>query len=154
MQAERVGEAMKISVAKAPEGRVTLAFDDTRVTLDAAETKVLLLELTRVLMPPAAVSAPKRAAALAARLKAAKDLGIQKLLRVADHDDLLALLKFGEADDALRARIYGNMTEKSRKIYAEDLAYRFRDGVPEELLGQAADRLAAALRDIEDEGIL
>lgn len=146
---------MKISVAKAAGEKIALAFDDTQVTLGAAETKILLLELTRILMPVAAgVPAPKRAAALGARLKGAKGLGVQRLLRMADHDDLLVLLKFGEGDDALLAKIYGNMTEKARKIYAEDLAYRFREGVPEDRLGQAADRLNAIVRELEQEGAL
>lgn len=147
---------MKISVGKTPQGAITLAFDETRVALSLAETKVLLLELTRVLLPQAA-PAPSpmvKAEQLAARIKIANDLGIQKLLRVADHDDLLVLLKFGEKDAGLGAKIYGNMTAKSRKIYAEDLAYRFKEGVPEDLLGKAASRLAAAVRDLENEGTL
>lgn len=147
---------MKISVGKTPQGAITLAFDETRVSLSLGETKVLLLELTRVLLPQAAV-APNpavKAGQLTARIKAANDLGIQKLLRVAEHDDLLVLLKFGEKDSGLIAKIYGNMTEKSRKIYAEDLAYRFKEGVPEDLLGKASSRLAAAVRDLENDGVL
>lgn len=142
---------MKISVGRATQGRVTLAFDDTRITLDATETKTLLLELTRVLMPgqAVAVTARRLAERVADQVKAAGDIGIQRLLRVADHDDLLALIKFGEADPALLARIYGNMTEKSRRIYAEDLAYRFHEGVPDDILGRAANRLAVALRELE-----
>ncbi|WP_316978352.1 FliG C-terminal domain-containing protein [Shumkonia mesophila] len=145
---------MKISVEKAPQGGVTLAFDDTCVALNAAETKTLLLELTRALVPgPAvAVTARKLAERVADLIKAGGDIGIQRLLRVAEHDDLLVLLKFGEGDARLLARIYGNMTEKSRRIYAEDLAYRFKDGVPEDLLGRAANRLAVAVRDLEEEG--
>lgn len=145
---------MKISAVKTPQGSVTLAFDDTRVTLNATETKTLLLELTRVLVPgPAvAITARKLAERVADLIKAGGDIGIQRLLRVADHDDLLALLKWGEGDTALLARIYGNMTEKSRRIYAEDLAYRFKEGVPEELLGRAANRLAVAVRELENEG--
>lgn len=145
---------MKISVEKAPQGSVTLAFDDTRITLTAAQTKTLLLELTRALVPgPAvAVTAQKLAERVADMVKAGGDIGIQRLLRVADHDDLLVLLKWGEGDAKLLARIYGNMTEKSRRIYAEDLAYRFKEGVPEELLGRAANRLAVAVRDLEEEG--
>jgi hypothetical protein len=142
---------MKISVARTPQGNVTLAFDDTRIALDAAETKTLLLELTRVLTPGPAVAATARRLAerVAERVKTTGDIAIQRLLRIAEHDDLLALVKFGEADPALLARIYGNMTEKSRRIYGEDLAYRFREGVPDDLLGRAANRLAVALRDIE-----
>jgi flagellar motor switch protein FliG len=103
-------------------------------------------------VPSVAVTAQKLAERVADLIKAGGDIGIQRLLRVADHDDLLVLLKWGEGDTKLLARIYGNMTEKSRRIYAEDLAYRFREGVPEELLGRAANRLAVAVRDLEEEG--
>lgn len=145
---------MKISVGRTPPGDVVLAFDDLRVTLDAAQTKTLLLELTRVLMPTPAVAATARRLAerVAERIKAGGDIGIQRLLRVAQRDDLLALLRFGEGDAALLARMYGNMTEKSRRMYAEDLAYRFKDGVSDDLLGRAANRVAVAIRELEDEG--
>lgn len=148
---------MKISVGKTPEGAIVLAFDGTQVSLNMAETKVLLLELTKVLLPQGAAIAPNpgaKAEALAGRIKGANDLGIQKLLRVADHDDLLVLLKYGEKDAALTNKIYGNMTAKSRKIYAEDMAYRFKEGLPEDLLGKATSRLSAAVRDLEGEGAL
>jgi hypothetical protein len=145
---------MKINVARAPHGRVALAFDDTRVILDTRQTKALLLELTRVLIPvpPVAATAHRLADRLANKIKAADDRAIRKLLGAAEGDDLLALLKWGESDALLLARIYGNMTEQSRTTLAEDVASRFGDGVPEAFLGKAANRLAVTVRALEEEG--
>lgn len=147
---------MKITVAKAPEGAISLAFDNTKVTLTGAETKTLLLELTKVLLPEGgfARTPAKRAEEFVRKIKGANDLGIQKLLRVAEHDDLLVLLKVGEADRQLTAKIYGNMTEKSRKIFVEDLAYRFESGVADDALVKAISRLTTTTRELEDEGTL
>ena len=63
---------MDIRVGKTPEGGITLAFDQTKVTLSLAETKVLLLELTKELLPQATVapSPTAKAEQLAARIKA------------------------------------------------------------------------------------
>ncbi len=147
---------MKISVAKAVGGTISISFDGKVVTLNTADTKTLLLELTKVLIPEGAFSKSptKKAEELAARIKSANDLGIQKLLRVADHDDLLVLLKFGEQDGKLKAKIFGNMTEKSRKIFSEDLNYRFQEGVGEAELGKSINRLSVITRELEEEGTL
>ena len=147
---------MKISVAKAEGGTISISFDGKVVTLNTADTKTLLLELTKVLIPEGAFSKSptKKAAELVAKIKVANDLGIQKLLRVAEHDDLLVLLKFGEEDGKLKARIFGNMTEKSGKIFTEDLNYRFQDGVGEAELEKSINRLSVITRELEEEGTL
>ncbi len=146
---------MKISVAKTEGGAISISFDETVVNLNGTETKTLLLELTKVLIPESAAAKDptKKAEDLAAKIKTANDLGIQKLLRVAEHDDLLVLLKFGEEDNKLRGKIFGNMTEKSRKIFTEDLAYRFQDGVAEIELGKSINRLSVIAQELEEEGI-
>lgn len=147
---------MDITVTKDEKGAIVIAFDQNKVTLNGAETKALLLGITKVLLPEGAMgkNAATRAQEFIQRFKAANDQGIQKFLRVAEHDDLLILLKVGEADTALTGRIYGNMTEKSHKIFAEDLAYRFEGGVADDELGQAIGRLSVIARDLENEGTL
>lgn len=147
---------MKITVTKNEQGAIVIAFDETKVTLNGAETKTLLLGITKILLPEGAMgkSAAQRADEFIQRIKAANDLGIQKFLRVAEHDDLLVLLKIGEGDTDLAGRVYGNMTEKSHKIFAEDLAYRFEAGVSDEELGKAIARLTVVARDLENEGTL
>lgn len=147
---------MEITVTKSEAGDITIAFGDRQVKLSGAETKTLLLELTKVLVPGAAMtqSAEERAKELVGKIKSANDIGIQKLLRMAEHDDLLVLLKHGESDAALTSRIYGNMTEKSRKMFAEDLAYQFKEEVSEDVLGKAIGRIAATARELEEDGSL
>jgi len=147
---------MKISVGRTEQGSITIAFDETTVTLNMAETKTLLLELTRVLVPGAAVmkGAAERAGMLVGKIKTANDVGIQKLLRIADHDDLVALLKFAENDEQLTGKFYGNMTEKSRKIFVEDVSYRFQDSIGDDDLSTAATRLAITIRRLEEDGSL
>ena len=145
---------MKISVAKKEGEAISISFDETVITLNEAETKTLLLELTKVLIPEGTLtkSPTQMAEELAAKIKGGNGLGIQKLLRVAEHDDLLVLLKYGEEDDKLKAKIFGNMTEKSRKIFSEDLAYRFQDGVAETELGKSINRLSVITQELEEEG--
>lgn len=147
---------MKISVGKKDAGSISISFDQTKVELNMAETKTLLLELTKVLLPgaSAAKKPADRAGVLVRKIRAANDVGIQKLLRVADHDDLVALLKFAENDEQMTGKIYGNMTEKSRKIFVEDLSYRFKDSISDEDLGRAVTRLAVTTRQLEDDGSL
>ncbi|MBL6945726.1 MAG: hypothetical protein ISR47_03715 [Rhodospirillales bacterium] len=147
---------MKISVGKTEQGSIAIAFGETNVQLNMAETKTLLLELTKVLVPGGVMtkSAKDRAAVLAHKLKTASDVGVQKFLRVADHDDLVALLKFGENDEQLTGKIYGNMTEKSQKMFAEDLSYRFQDSIGDDDLAKAVTRLAITTRQLEEDGSL
>ncbi|MBT3361276.1 MAG: hypothetical protein HN403_16765 [Rhodospirillales bacterium] len=147
---------MKISVGRTEKGAISIAFGETKVELNMAETKTLLLELTKVLLPGAAAAKKPadRASVLVKKFRTANDVGIQKLLRVADHDDLVALLKFGENDTQLTGKIYGNMSEKSRKIFVEDLSYRFKDNISDDDLGAAVTRLAVTTRQLEDDGSL
>ncbi|MBL6946248.1 MAG: hypothetical protein ISR47_06405 [Rhodospirillales bacterium] len=145
---------MKISVSKTEQGAIAISFDETKVALNMAETKTLLLELTKVLIPGASLArtAESRAEDLVRKIRTANDVGIQKFLRVAEHDDLLVLLKFGENDSQLTGKIYGNMTEKSRKIFVEDLTYRFQEGVGDDNLAKAVNRLAVTTRQLEEDG--
>ncbi len=150
------GETMKISVGKTESGGIAISFDGTKVELNMAETKTLLLELTKVLIPGAAVtkSPTKRAEEMVRKITTANDVGIQKFLRVADHDDLVALLKFAENDEKLTGKIYGNMTEKSRKMFVEDLSYRFQDRISDDDTGKAITRLAVTTRELAEDGSL
>jgi flagellar motor switch protein FliG len=77
------------------------------------------------------------------------DIGIQKLLGIAAHVDVLVLLKAAEADGELLAKLYGNMSERSRKMFEEDLEYRFKDPIPEADVVKAIGRLAEAANELE-----
>ncbi len=147
---------MKISVKKAAPDVYSLLFDDTEIAVDEKEIKNFLLQIIRVLHPgsDAAQSAEERASEFMRHIKNANDLGIQKLLRVAKHDDILVLLKIAENDEITLSKFFGNMTETSKKIIAEDLDFQFRDDIPGATIKEAIDRLARIAKDLEGEGTL
>jgi flagellar motor switch protein FliG len=87
-------------------------------------------------------------------IKNANDLGIQRLLRVAKHDDILVLLKIAESDKITLNKFYGNMTETLKKMIAEDLDFQFSNDVPGAAIKEAINRLAKIAKDLEDEGTL
>ena len=147
---------MKITVKKAAPDVFELTLGDTGVALEGDDLKDLLLQITRVLIPAprAAEDAKERARDFMRRIKNANDLGIQKLLRLIDPDDVLVLLKIAENNPAVRDKFHRNMSERSQKIFAEDLAYRFKDKVPASVADAAIGRLSAAVAGLEEEGAL
>ena len=61
------------------------------------------------------------------------------------------LLKAAENNRALLDKLYANMSERSRKIFAEDLAYKYEDGVPGSEVGAAIGRLVRVARESQEE---
>jgi flagellar motor switch protein FliG len=147
---------MKISVKKAAPDVYALSLDDTELALDGADIKTLLLEITRILAPAEEVArtAKDRVRDFLRHIKNANDVGLQKFLLVADHDDVLVLLKAAEDDKALSRKFYSNMSERSRKIFIEDLAYKFRQEVSGSQIAAAISRLIGVAKELEDEGTL
>lgn len=142
---------MKIHVHKLGADTFSLAFGGTEVALSGGDLKALLLEIMKVIKPGAqpAVDPGETASELARAVKGASDVGVQSFLRTAQEDDLLVLLKVCETDQALLDKVYGNMTERWRTLYQEDLSYKFTD----EPLGE--DAATAALgRLVEVSGTL
>jgi hypothetical protein len=145
---------MKVSIKQTAADEYLLSFDDTQVSATGADLKDLLLAVTGVLMPDAGQSDDEHTRQFINQIKTANDVGIQMLLRVADQDDILVLLKHGEGDEALLDKFYRNMSERSRKIFAEDLIYKFKDKVPAAQVNAAVNQLIVAARDLEDKGSL
>jgi hypothetical protein len=147
---------MKISVKKAAPDVYALSLDDVELALDGAELKALLVEITRILAPAADIGkTPRdRAQDFLRHIKNANDVGLQKYLLAAAHDDVLVLLKVAENDKALLRKFHSNMSERSRKIFIEDLAYKFREEVSETRMTAAIDRLAGLARELESDGTL
>ncbi len=147
---------MKISVRKAAPDVYSLAFDSQEIVLDGADVKLLLMEITRMLAPgtSASGSPSARAEDLIRNLRRANDVGVQALIRQADHEDILILLKAAESDPATMERLNRNMSERLRKICAEDLAYKFKEPPPIEQRLRALARLSGVARSLEDSGIL
>ena len=147
---------MKITVKKAAPDVFALSFDDTEVALEGGDIKNLLLQITKLLATdPEAVKSPEdRTREFLRHIKNADNVGLQKFLLVADHDDVLVLLKIAENDKALLRKFYGNMSERSRKIFVEDLVYQFKEGVPSAQVTAAVKRLIGVAGDLETEGTL
>lgn len=147
---------MKISVKKAAPDVYALSLDDTELALDGADIKTLLREITRILAPAdhVAKSAQDRAKDFLRHIKNANDVGLQKFLLVADHDDVLVLLKVAENNKALLRKFYANMSERSRKIFIEDLAYKFREGATGSQTTASIGRLMGVAKELEAEGTL
>ena len=144
---------MKISVTKG-SGGYALRLGEQTVVLDEAGLKELMLKATQVLLPetPSVVVSANLTLEFLQRLKAANDMGIQTLLRLADHKDLVALLKVAEADTAALDKLHRNMTPKARKVFAEDLDYAYKGGADANDLDAAVGRLWTAVRDMERKG--
>jgi hypothetical protein len=146
---------MKISARKVAPDVYALNFDDTEVVLEGKEIKMLLLEVMQTLAPGGSTKKEDtRTKDFMRRIKNANDVGIQKLLLVADHEDLLVLLKNGELDEMLQDKFFNNMSDKNRKMFEEDLVYQFKDGIPAQRAKQAINRLIETTKDLEVEGSL
>ena len=146
---------MKISARKVAPDVYALNFGDTEVVLEGKEIKMLLLEVMQTLAPGGSTKKEDtRTKDFMRRIKNANDVGIQKLLLVGDHEDLLVLLKNGELDMVLQDKFFNNMSDKNRKMFEEDLLYQFKDGVPAARAKQAINRLIETTKDLEVEGSL
>lgn len=141
---------MEISVTKGAPGCYVLKLGETELTVSEAELKTLLLRASALLVP--GVAAEPNAEALtrefAALLTDADDRRVQKLLLLANHADVLVLLKAAERNRPVIDKIYANMSERSRKIFSEDLAYKYKQGVPAAEEGAAMRRLMGMARRI------
>ena len=147
---------MKISVKKAAPDVYALSLEDAEVALDGADLKTLLVEITRILAPSSDVgkTAADRARDFLRHIKNANDVGLQKFLLAADHDDVLVLLKVVEDDKALVRKFHSNMSERSRKIFIEDLTYTFREEVRDPRITAAINRLVGIAKALEGDGTL
>ena len=151
---------MEINAKEVAPDVYSISFGKTEIVLEGNEVKILLLQLMQVLPSggaSATATAPQkdtRVLEFLSRIKTANDVGIQKLLLVADHNDLLTLLKSTEDDTMLRNKFFGNMSEKNRTMFIEDLTYEFRDGLLENRKREALKRLIKLTHQLEMDGDL
>jgi flagellar motor switch protein FliG len=126
-----------------------LRLGDTEIDVAEEDLKVLLLQVTKFLVPIADFekSAEEQTREFMDVIGADDDDAIQKFLLRADNGDVLVLLKTAENDRALLDKLYANMSERSRKIFAEDLAYEYEDAVPGSEVGAAIGRLVRVARE-------
>jgi flagellar motor switch protein FliG len=121
---------MKIGVAKTEPGRFALSFDASTIEVDERDLKTLWMRIEDAIHPEEREKRAERYKSFLVNLTGASDAGIQNLLRTAAHDDILVLLHSSEDDDALKKKLYRNMSQNSMKMYIEDLLFEFREGVP------------------------
>ncbi len=145
---------MKITVREDGEGVYLILFDGTEVRLDARDLKELLVQVTQVLAPSSAVAqkADAHRRDFMVRLSGADDVGIQALIQTADHEDLVVLLKVAENNGELRQKLFHNMSDTNRKIFLEDLEYKFQNDAADSLVHAALDRLERVVEDLEADG--
>jgi hypothetical protein len=143
---------MKVSITQTAPDEYVLSLDETQITATNDDLRELLKVVSGVPIPtpPKPVIDPARR--FVDQIKAADDTAVQMLIRTADDDDLLVILKHAENDEPLSNKIYGNMSERSRKIFAEDLTYKFKEQVTATQVSAAVDRLIITIRDLEDKG--
>lgn len=147
---------MKITANKTSANTFRIAFGDTHIALDARQLKKLLAEIVGVIAPDIGVRANPRETfnALCATLKAASAVGVQKFILSAEDEDILILLKMGEDDASLIETLYANMSARARKMYEEDLSFRFTEGVPKADMRRAMENLSQLNQKLHDDGIL
>ena len=148
---------MDITVTKTGDDAYTVSIGDTRVVLGGNDLKRLLREGAKHLAPTPAEEAnleglEEKTARFISLIKAADDIKIQKLLGIAAPGDVLVLLKAAEADGELLGKLYGNMSERSRKMCEEDLDFKFKEIVPDADLEAAIGRLSEAANELEKQG--
>jgi len=147
---------MKISFTKSSENTFDIAFGDQTISLGTDDLKSLLMEVTRVLMPGGNQNkgSDSQASDLISRIKSADDVSIQKFILTINEDDILILLKYAEDDAAFLKKFNSNMSERSRKMHAEDMAYKFQNGIPAGELKTAVSRLLKTTQKMEEDGSL
>ena len=146
--------SMTIDIDMIDDETYQLFFDDQTFLFSITELERLHHRLSALLRPETVQEKRSRQVAFLSQLKGAEDAGIQALLRSAIHDDILVLLHSSENDKALKEKLYGNMGEKSVRMYTEDLLFKFPEGVPDYLLDEAMTRLTKTAESLAQDGAL
>jgi len=143
---------MSVSVRRLENEQFHLSIHGHDVILDGPAFRALVEDMAALLDRPDGLGSDDETRAFLLNIRRGSDVGVQALLRVADHDDVLALLKASEKDQRAHKKLFENMGETSRKIFTEDLVFRYANGVPAGEINNAIHRLSATVRDIEKEG--
>ena len=145
---------MDFDVRQTGDGTYELSLDEFSVGATTEELEALLFRLLEIVHPEQIVEKDQRHKKFLDRLRDANGIGIQALLRSGSYDDVLVLLRMSDADNELTDKLYGNLTEKSIKLYVEDLVFKYKDGVPGHLADAALNRLMRAMENLEADGAM
>jgi len=143
---------VSVSVRRMENERFQLSIDGHEVILDGPSYRALVEDMTAILRTPDGRGSDDETRDFLLNIRRGSDVGIQALLRVAEHDDVLALLKASEKDERAHTKLFANMGEVSRKIFVEDVSFRYAKGVPAGEINNAIHRLGTTIREIEKEG--
>lgn len=139
---------MSMTARKLGDDRFAVLLAGNEVILDAQAFRDLINHMLNLLEP----GSDEETSAFLLQLSNGHDVGVQALLRVADHDDIVALLKAAQSEPRALGKLGANMSENARKLFDEDLNFRFAKGASSADLNAAIHRLIAAVRDIEKNG--
>ena len=149
------GEGVKnIGIDEVGEETYQLKIDDQIILINIEDLERLHHRLSAIHRPETVQEKRARQENFLNKLKDAEDSGIQALLRSVGHNDILVLLHSSEKDDALKDKLYRNMGENSIKMYAEDLLFRFSEGVPDYLFDEAITRLIKIAESLTQDNVL
>ncbi len=140
---------MQTSIRKSGSNAYVLTLGEIEITLDHRTLKELLLETTRILLSQETTGAEDEARELAAMIKADDDIGVQKFILAAKHEDVLILLKSVKDDVAFRQKIYGNMSKKARTLFTEDAEFKRGDLLSRSEIKAAVRRLKLVLKKLK-----
>lgn len=144
---------MRIDLSNRGDGTFELSLDDARYLLDGQELKSLLLQITQIMAPGSEVArdATMRNRRFLERLKVGEDVDLQTFILAADHEDVVVLLKASEDEAEVRDKLLKNMSDNLRKIFLEDVDFRFKDDVPAVQVASALDRLSRLADELREE---
>lgn len=141
---------MQASIKKSGSNDYVLTLGEVEIALDHQTLKKLLLEATKILLSKENTAAEDEARELAATIKADDDIGVQKFILAAEHEDILILLKLAEGDKALHKKIYGNMSKKARTLLIEDAEFKHAELLSKPEIKDAVGRLKLVLKKLKD----
>jgi len=107
---------MSVSVRRLENEQFHLSIHGHDVILDGPAFRALVEDMAALLDRPDGLGSDDETRAFLLNIRRGSDVGVQALLRVADHDDVLALLKASEKDQRAHKKLFENMGETSRKI--------------------------------------
>lgn len=144
---------MGISVRRMENDKFHLSINGNDIVLNGPEYRSLVADMTAILRKPDGRGSDDETREFLFNIRRGSDVGIQALLLVADHEDVVALLKASEQDEKAQKKLLVNMGETSRKIFVEDVTFRYANGVPDGEINNAIHRLSATVREIEKDGL-
>jgi hypothetical protein len=144
---------MRIHVSKDKTGTFVISFDDQMVTLSGKDLKILLLEIMQA-FGTTGRDAIKQTSyeRFFARVKEADYVSLQTFIQVAQHDDMVILIKLAEKDAVVQDKLFHNMSPINRKIFQEDAEFRFKEDVPADHADLALLRLTQVCDTLRDDG--